>query len=247
MVTKDRQADYQYGSKWSPRRPTLVYFDTTPIALVVVEMTEEVPLRYVDGGYIRETEFQANARMYRGRYNHQVTKPLPSNRLRIVATSAEGVKWKSSWQERGSAPLGTMLSAIAKEIYRALPDIRELVAEAERQAEIRRQEWNAAEDRRKRNEDRERIKQSFLESNSRLAEVIELWAKRRAIVSFFDELSQTIGQLSAVEREEMEGRLDLAKKFVGTTDPLDFFRSWKTPEEIYAPRFTDNPGEPVED
>lgn len=247
VATKGRQRDYQYGSKWSPRRPTLVYFDSTPIALVVVEMTEEVPLRYVDGGYIRETEFQANAKRYRGQYTFETTKALPSNRLRIVATSAEGVKWTSVWQERDSTSLGGSLSAIAKEIRLAIPEIRELVAQAKRQAEIRRQEWDAAEDRRRRKEDRERIKQSFLESNSRLADVIEHWVRRTAIVSFFDQLSHSIGQLPADEKEAMEDRLKLAKAFVGNTDPLEFFRSWRTPNEIYAPRFTEHPGETVEE
>ena len=30
-------------------------------------------------------------------------------------------------------------------------------------------------------------------------------------------------------------RLALAREFVGTQDPLDFFRSWKTPFERYVP------------
>jgi len=247
IVTKSHQRDFQYGSKWSPRRPTLVYFDSTPIALVVVEMTEEVALRYVDSGYIRETEFQANVRRYRGQYTFETTKPLPSNRLRIVAISADNVKWSASWQDRGSTGVESVLSEIAKEIRRALPGIRELVAEAERQAEIRRQEWIAAEARRKRKEDGERIRQSLSESNSRLAEVIENWTKRTAIVSFFDQLTHAIEQLPAQEKDAMEGRLKLAKAFVGRADPLEFFKSWRTPKEIYAPRFAETTDDAVED
>jgi hypothetical protein len=30
-------------------------------------------------------------------------------------------------------------------------------------------------------------------------------------------------------------RLELAREFVGTQDPMDFFHSWKTPVERYVP------------
>jgi hypothetical protein len=242
---KDRQRYYEHRAAWSPLRSTVAFLDGTPVTLVVVEMTEEVALRYVDGKYIREAEYQANLRKYQRRYSFETTKELPSTRFRIVAASAEGVDWALSWQERGATTLDASLPRIAKEIRAALPTIRELVGEAERQAEIRRQEWEAAEDRRRRKEDRELVEQSVKDSSKRLAAVIENWTQRTAIAHFFDELSGTIEQLPPTEREEMERRLAIAREFIGTTDPLDFFRSWKTPDEIYAPRFAKGTDEPV--
>jgi hypothetical protein len=235
---KDRQGYYQHRSAWSPLRPTLAFLEGTPVALVVVEMTEEVALRHVGGGYIRETEYQANLAKYRGRYTIETTKELPSTRIRIVARSAEGVDWTLTWQERGTTPLDASLPRIAREIRSALPTIRALVAEAQRQAEIRRQEWDAAEDRRQREEDRKHIEQSVKESGGKLAQVIERWAERLAVSRFFDELSQAIDGLPEAERQEMAERLRLAREFMGSADPLEFFRGWKTPSEIYAPRFT---------
>jgi hypothetical protein len=38
-----------------------------------------------------------------------------------------------------------------------------------------------------------------------------------------------------VERQAVLDRLQLAWDFVGTQDPLDFFRGWKTPLERYVP------------
>ena len=37
------------------------------------------------------------------------------------------------------------------------------------------------------------------------------------------------------EKQEVLKRLALAREFVGTQDPLDFFRSWRTPVERYMP------------
>jgi hypothetical protein len=41
--------------------------------------------------------------------------------------------------------------------------------------------------------------------------------------------------LSEAEREPVLERLQLAREFIGAQDPLDFFRSWKTPSERYKP------------
>jgi len=43
------------------------------------------------------------------------------------------------------------------------------------------------------------------------------------------------GILSEAQRGQALERLQHARKFIGTQDPLDFFRSWKTPSERYKP------------
>ena len=42
-------------------------------------------------------------------------------------------------------------------------------------------------------------------------------------------------------------RLRLAWEFVGTQDPLDFFRGWKTPLERYVPLSLRAPSSPAVD
>lgn len=61
---KDRREDpYGYSRLWSPYRPTVVYVDSVVFGLAIIEMTESVEMRYVNGKYIRESE---NARVSRG-------------------------------------------------------------------------------------------------------------------------------------------------------------------------------------
>ena len=238
----DRQRHYYQSSLWSPLRPTIAFFQDTAISIAVLEMTEAVLLRYVghgrgNDGYIPETEYQANLRKYRYDHSWTTTKDLPCGRLRIVAFSAEGVKWSRTWQEKGATTIDDTLQRIAREIRAAVPEVVALVEEARRQAEIRHQEYLAAEDRRKRQEDRRRIEESTKQSQEALGQVIERWADRMAVERFLDELSRSIDQLPEEEQAGMAERLNLAKEFMGTVDPLDFFRGWKTPREIYVPRF----------
>lgn len=239
----DRQRHYYYqSSMWSPMRPTVAFFQDTAVAIAVLEMTEPVLLRYVGhgqgyDGYIRETEYLANLRKYRQHHTWTTTRDLPCGRLRIVAFSAEGVKWSRSWQEKGATTIDASLHRIAREIRAAVPDIIVMVEEARRQAEIEHQEFLAAEDRRQRQEDRRRIEESTKASREALGQVIQQWADRMAVEKFLDELSRSIDQLPEEERPPMMERLRLAKEFMGTVDPLEFFREWKTPREIYEPRF----------
>jgi hypothetical protein len=238
----DRQRHYYQSSMWSPMRPTVAFFQDTAISIAVLEMTESVLLRYVghnrgNDGYIRETEYQANLRKYRYDHSWTTTKDLPCGRLRVVAFSAEGVKWSRSWQEKGTTTIDASLNRIAREIRAAIPEVVAMVEEARRQAEIRHQEFLAAEDRRKRQEDRRRIEESNKQSQEALGQVIERWADRMAVERFLEELSRSIEQLPEEERSPMLDRLQLAREFMGTVDPLEFFREWKAPREIYEPRY----------
>jgi hypothetical protein len=147
------------------------------------------------------------------------------------------VKWSRTWQEKGATTIDASLHRIAREVRAATPELVAMVEEARRQAEIQHQEYLAAEDRRRRQEDRRRIEESTKASLEALGQVIERWADRMAVERFLDELSRSIDQLPAEERAPMLERLRLAKEFMGTVEPLEFFRTWKTPREIYPPRF----------
>ena len=237
---QERQYSYHSSSAWSPMRPTVAFFDGAVIAIAVVEMSAEIMLRYVGDGYIRETEYQANIRRYRYQHTFTTTGELPIGRLRVFASASNGVDWSMSWQENSKLTLEAQLTRIAKEIRGAIPVIVEKAEEARRQAEIRHQEWLAAEDRRKRQEDRRRTDESTKASKEALGKVIDRWKDRMAVERFFEELSHAIDVAPEPERTELVERLRLAMEFMGTADPLDFFRGWKTPREIYQPLFDDD-------
>jgi hypothetical protein len=49
---------YNYNRLWSPQRPTVVYVDSVAFGLAVIEMSESSVLRYVNGKYIRESDYK---------------------------------------------------------------------------------------------------------------------------------------------------------------------------------------------
>jgi len=61
------------------------------------------------------------------------------------------------------------------------------------------------------------------------------WASVVSLEEFFTGVEHRIQDLPEEQRQQARKRLVLAREFVGTQDPLDFFRSWKTPLERYVP------------
>ena len=233
--------DWQYSGLWSPDRPTVVYIGTVSIGLAIVEMSENVMLRYVHGKYIRESEYVPPRSRHYVDHTWTTTRDLPSGRMRIVAYSPYGeVHWSTQWQETKSAPLGSQIRTIVEAIEAMAPDLVAKLAEADRHAKIRHQEWLAAEERRNREADRRRVEKSITDSETELHQIIEQWSNVVGIERFLSGVEQKAHSLPDIDRLYILERLALARSVLGTQDPLDFFRNWKTPRERYKPQYENN-------
>jgi hypothetical protein len=233
---KDPRHDpYGYDRLWSPYRPTVAYVDSLAFGLAIVEMTESVAMRYVNGKYIRESDY-VPPKASRRYVDHTwtTTRDLLSGRLRLVVYSPyRSVSWSTSFQETKARSLTADVPQIVKAIENAT--VTEKLREAERQAEIWRQERLAEEEWRRQEEDRRREAQSIKDSRDQLEQVIQSWAKVVSLEQFFRGIEDRAQTLPEVERQAVLDRLQLARDFFGTQDPLDFFRGWKTPLERYVP------------
>ncbi len=153
----------------------------------------------------------------------------------VVYSPYRSVSWSISFQETRTRTLTQDIRQIVKSIENATTALIERLQEAERQAEIRRQEWLAEEERRCQEEDRRRVAQSMKDSRDQLEQVIQAWTNVVHLEQFFLGVQDRAQALPGAERQQAFDRLGLAREFVGTQDPLDFFREWKTPLERYVP------------
>jgi hypothetical protein len=230
--------DYYHSGLWAPHRATVVYVGAIAVGLAIVEVPEKVVLRHVNGQYIRDADYNP-PKARRGYIDRTwtTTKDLPSGRLRLIAYSPyRGVSWDTQWEEDRKSPLSKRLPSIVKEIGVAAVALVPKLEEAERQAEIRRQEWLAEQKRHEEEEDRRRTEQSVRDSRTQLSEIIQAWGRVINLERFFQGVSDRAQYLPQEEREAVLERLRLAREFAGTQDPLDHFMAWKTPFERYKPR-----------
>jgi hypothetical protein len=237
-VPKKRQ-DYYSSPLWSPSRPTVVYVGTVAIGLALVEMSESVLMRYVRGKYIRDSDY-IPPKPSRHFVDHTwtTTQDVPSGRFRLVAYAPYyHVSWSTHWQETARASLTQQLQAIVKAMKGIAGDLAERVAEADRQSELARRAMLAEEERRRRAEDQRRIHASNKESHEHLDQIIQAWAQVMNLERFFQGVQEHATSLPAGDRNTVLSRLALAREFVGSQNPLEFFLAWKTPLERYQPRY----------
>ncbi len=198
-------------------------------------MSKDVLMRYVRGKWIRD-DVPAPTSRYRMDHSPTTTKELPCGRLRLVAYSPYGsVSWSTCWQETKGSSLKREIPGIIKAVEKAARELVEKLAEAERQAEIRRLEYLAAEERHRQEEDRRRIHQSIQESKDELKRIIQVWGEVMNVERFLQGVEERTSELPAEQRDAVLQRLKLAREFIGTQNPLDFFRAWKIPIERYIP------------
>jgi hypothetical protein len=236
---------WEHRGLWSPYRPTVVYVGSVAIGLAVIEMSEHATLRYLNGKYVRETEALAATMRSRRDHSWTTTQDIPSGRLRVVAYAPYGrVSWSQQWHETKSGSLRSSLRAIVEQVEAAAPTIVTLIEKAERQAEIERREREVQHQRWLREEDRRRITQSVAESKEELGQVIARWSEVMRIEQFFAGVEARASSLGQAEQTMVQERLRLARSFLGSQDPLDFFRDWRSPTERYQPRY-DEDGVPL--
>jgi hypothetical protein len=232
-----RNESYDYNRLWSPQRPTVVYVGSIAFGLAIIEMSESVLLRYVNGKYIRESDHKSGKAATRySDHSWTTRRDIVCSRLRLVVYAPYGgVSWSMLFQETESRALKKQIPGIVKSIERSTEVLVEKVQEAEREAEIRRQEWEAQQERWRQEEDRRCVAKSIKESREQLDQVIQKWARVMSLEQFFKGVESHAQDLPEDCRREVLKRLELARDFAGTQDPIDFFRSWKTPAERYVP------------
>lgn len=192
-----KKAGDPYRPHWAPRDPTIVYVGEVPIGIALVELSEALLMRWVNGGYIRDAEYSPpKSRRFLPDHTWTSMQDLPSGRLRLVAYAPRhDVECPMVWQQAKGRSLLSQVPAILA----ALPDFALQVAEkiqsAEHAWQLKRKAWNEAEARRRREEDLQKVKASQEESRKHLERIIADWARAISLVHFFGGIEDRLATL----------------------------------------------------
>jgi hypothetical protein len=245
LKLKKQEDPYRGRDLWRPSSPTVVYVGTIPFGLAVIEMTEAVLMRYVNGKYIRDSEYipPKISRQY-AEHTWTTTTNVPCGRLRLVVYSPHrDVSWSMSFQETVKRTLTRDIAKLVKSIEGSTEVVQKEIREAEHRAELREQQTQAERQRWRSEEDQRQIAKSIGDSGEQLNQIIQAWAKAVSIEQFLKGVEGRTSNLSEAQRETVQDRLRLAREFIGVQDPLEFLLSWKSPGERYVPLAARKAGE----
>jgi hypothetical protein len=172
-----RNDGYRFDRPWRPFRITAVYIRTLAIGLTIMELSENVEVRYVNGTYVRESDYVAPKRSSRF---HDATwttrRDFPTHRLCVQAFSPYSrAAWSKQWREERQ---GRRIDAptIVADLEAAVPEIRRLLEEGKQRTEIEHQRWQAQMAEWKRQEEERRIAKARKDSIDELLAIIGDWA-----------------------------------------------------------------------
>jgi hypothetical protein len=131
------------------------------------------------------------------------------------------------------------LPAIVKTIEGAAAGLIEKLEEANRQGEIERLRWQAEQERWRREDDRRKVEQSIKDSREQLKQIIEHWSRTMDVSRFLRDVEEQASALTGEVRSRAMQRLALARAFLGTQNPMDFFLAWRAPAERYQSQYPD--------
>ncbi len=233
-----------YPPLWSPCEPTVVYVDEVPVGLSIVELSEAVLMRWVNGGFIRDSEY-APPKSKRFQVDHTWTamRDVRSGRLRLIAYAPrQAVGFSRQWEEAKGGSLVDQIPSIVGAMPNLAVQVAAKVEAAELEWQERHRQWEIEARRRDRAEDRKKAQASRKERQQHLERIISNWANVISIDHFYSGVEARVEDLPAADANVLRQRLNLAREFVGTLDPLQFYLEWKTPEERYRPPGTRSAG-----
>lgn len=218
---------------WSPFRPTLTYVDGVPIGLTLFEMTEEVAVKYVNGDYIPlQTLTPIQMQRYTGHRYWNTTKSMASGRLCLQAYSPHWqVSWVKQWRESKPEQMATIVKKIVSDLEEAAPTIARQIEEAERNAAEQRRKWEEEREQHRLEAARAKREKARIDARSDLLAAISEWDETRRIHAYFDSVEREANQLDENERALLLSRINEARELIGPLNALAILKSWKTPAE----------------
>lgn len=224
----------RYPTRWRPSRATVAQFGSILIGLALFEMSTEVEVAYVKDRYLPISVVkgmrngpQILARTWTSKRN------IPSKRLRLVAYAPYyDVAWRKSWLETEDRPLTQDVEKIIRQIERSVPEIKQLMAEAEQRQIVRRAEFEAQQ--RKWEEESRRRKQKELREKciAELSEIFTNWEYERRVGAFLADMRERILQSDKTCAADLEHKIELAAELLYPPESAARFHSWNPPEPI---------------
>jgi len=218
---------------WRPLRPTVVYVGTVAIGITIVEMSEFAEARYVDGEYVRiKNRNNDKATASRGLHNWTTQIMYATGKLCLQAYSPyAGSSWKSKWAENNKGDLKEQINSIVTEFGKAAYDMAKQVQKEEQEPEIRRKKYESWREEQRIRKEKERKEKALEDSTNELYNIIKMWAEAKRTEDFFKDAELRAEDLNNQERDVVLERLKQARKLLGTTNALDRFSKWKSPDE----------------
>ncbi|EBD8266782.1 hypothetical protein C8624_002703 [Salmonella enterica subsp. enterica serovar Norwich] len=228
-----KEGGLRYDSLWRPCSASIICVGDMLFAFNLVEMTEYVPAKEINGRYIRD---ETMVRWMRGKheqpFRYVIKHNLPTGRFLLQLYSPySSTNWQVQFRQTKQCGLVSQIPKIISAMHDAVPLIKKQLEEARVKAEARRIQWELDQ---KRYREKERIRKEKEAYNASLAElkaIMVQWAEDKRIEQFFREAESEASMLGKNQKEQVMERLQMARQLLSEETAVELLQKWKMPQE----------------
>ncbi|ECJ5867527.1 hypothetical protein FNN89_06815 [Salmonella enterica subsp. salamae] len=227
----DHKNNNQWSNLWKPCSSTILLIDNIKIGLTIIEMTENVPAKWVSGEYVRVKPGAKSRRteQYGWISNHD----LPSGRLCLFAYSPYyGTDWQKKWKETETKSLNDSIQSIIRDLTKSVSEIAVQIKNAEYEREQEKLRWQAMEEKWRKEKMLKKQSEAYYKSKNDLLSIMEQWAEKKRTEQFFKDLETEVVNSNIKNPEDVFERMALARQFLSKATLIESLINWKSPEEI---------------
>lgn len=225
--------NYLYPALWRPSGPSIISADGFSVGFSLVEMTEEVPVKEVNGRYVRDERI---INWTRGKNSAQMgfysRRQIPCGRFRLQLYSPyESEGWHQVFSQTNTCSLISQIPKIIKAAQAALPVLKKEVQAKKERAEANRLRMEQQMVEYKKCEAIRKQEEAHKASVNELQVIMAKWAEDMRVEQFFTDAEKDIERCDAALQEQLRERLRAAKEFLKGETALQRLLKWRTPEE----------------
>lgn len=225
--------NYLYPALWRPSGPSIISAEGVSVGFSLVEMTEEVPVKEVNGRYVRDERMinwsRGKNSAHLGYYSR---RHIPSGRFRLQLYSPYGSEgWHQVFSQTNTCSLISQIPKIIKAAQAALPVLKKEIQTIKERAEANRLRMEQQMVEYKKREAIRKQEEAHKASVNELQVIMAKWAEDMRVEQFFTDAEKDIERCDAALQEQLRERLRAAKEFLKGETALQRLLKWRTPEE----------------
>lgn len=225
--------NYLYPALWRPSGPSIISAEGVSVGFSLVEMTEEVPVKEVNGRYVRDERMinwsRGKNSAHLGYYSR---RHIPSGRFRLQLYSPYGSEgWHQVFSQTNTCSLISQIPKIIKAAQAALPVLKKEIQTIKERAEAHRVRMEQQMVEYKKREAIRKQEEAHKASVNELQVIMAKWAEDMRVEQFFTDAEKDIERCDAALQEQLRERLRAAKEFLKGETALQRLLKWRTPEE----------------
>ncbi|MFZ6798176.1 hypothetical protein [Undibacterium sp. Di24W] len=215
---------------WAPARNTVFYFNELRVGITIFELTESIPMVYIDGKYVREADYISSPKSKRQHSwvsNHDI--PCGCFGVQLYASHYDQ-HWVKVWKEQRSGEFVKRIKSLTTDFLSNYEDIAKVIALGKARFEAERVRYEEMHRLMAIQREQERYAKSVHESREVLINLRNKFEENNRWNAFFAHVIELEKGLSPDCMNKLNDQIAEMKKLVSSNISIEDILHWNPPK-----------------